>query len=119
MEREYEKRPNKGSIFLETAQRSASGFKDLVSDLAEEYNFNCQLTKYPFRLMEDDNKANYILKLIRQGKCNLSGLNRVILNAEPVIDADPTSRMKLQCNSLKDVFECSGPDNDIPLPIFN
>ena len=119
MEQEYEKRPDKGSIFLDLSRRSTLEFKDLISNFIEEYKFNCQLTKYPFRLMEDDNKANYILKLIRQGKCNLSGLNRVILNAEPIFNDDPTFRMKLQCNSLKDVIECSGPDNDIPLPIFN
>lgn len=30
-------------------------------------------------MMEDDSKNNYILKLIRQSKCQLAGFNSVLL----------------------------------------
>ena len=63
------------------------------------------MVKYPFRMMENDSKSNYILKLIRQSKCQLAGFNQVVLIEDEIKwPSDPTTRIQLSCQGLDDII---------------
>ena len=42
---------------------------DTLNELINKYTYKIELTKYPFRLLENDSKSNYILKLLRHSNC--------------------------------------------------
>ena len=71
-----------------------------MDSLKQKCTYTPSLTKYPFVILENDTKNNYILKLLRHSKCQLAGFNIVKLNKDYVLPADPTDRIHLSCNSL-------------------
>jgi len=61
-----------------------------LDQLKRKCTYTPNLSKYPFRILENDSKNNYILKLLRHSNCQLSGFNKVTLSNNPKIPEDPT-----------------------------
>ena len=79
----YEQNADTGKHFLNQEMNQLSqdekAKRGLVFDMMQKYKYESKLVKQAFRMMEDDSKNNYILKLIRQSKCQLAGFNSVLL----------------------------------------